>query len=112
LGRADIFILSDVLHYLPDEKQDTLIEKCMTLLNENGKIIIRDADSDLVKKHRGTRYTEFFSTRSGFNKAENNRLFFFSGKKLKHIAEKNHFTMEHMDNSRFTSNRLYVMMKK
>jgi uncharacterized protein len=109
LPQADVFILSDVLHYLSDEKQDQLVEKCMSQLNPGGKILIRDADSDLSKRHRGTRYTEFFSTRSGFNKAEDNRLFFFSSRKLKGLADKNGFQVETFDQSRFTSNFLYVL---
>ncbi len=112
LPEADIFILSDVLHYLSDEKQDQLINNCMSRLNPGGKILIRDADSDLVKRHRGTRYTEFFSTRSGFNKAKDNQLFFFSSGKLKMHAENKGFEMETIDQSRFTSNFLYVLKKK
>jgi 2-polyprenyl-3-methyl-5-hydroxy-6-metoxy-1,4-benzoquinol methylase len=110
-GNADIFILSDMLHYLPEVKQDALLEKCMTKLNAGGKIIIRDADRDLEKRHRGTRYTEFFSTRSGFNKAEQNRLFFFSGTKISNIASRNGFRLIKTDNTRLTSNILYVLEK-
>ena len=109
---SDIFILSDVLHYLPDEKQNRLIANCMARLNENGKIIIRDADSDMSKRHRGTRFTEFFSTRSGFNKAENNRLYFFSGNKIRKVAVDNGFTTEVADHSKLTSNMLYILEKQ
>ena len=108
---ADVFVLSDVLHYLPEDKQHILLERCMKKLNPNGKIIIRDADRDLEKRHRGTRYTEFFSTRSGFNKADQNRLFFFSGRKIRDVAAKHGFQTEVIDNSRFTSNMLFVLKK-
>jgi 1-acyl-sn-glycerol-3-phosphate acyltransferase len=108
---ADIFILSDVLHYLADEKQDELIIHCMNKLNAGGKIIIRDADSDLEKRHFGTRYTEFFSTRSGFNKAENNRLHFFSGKKINELAAANGFSLTKTERSRLTSNIQVVLEK-
>jgi 1-acyl-sn-glycerol-3-phosphate acyltransferase len=111
LTHSDIFILSDVLHYLPENKQDALIERCIEYLNEGGKIIIRDADRDLAKRHRGTQYTEFFSTRSGFNKAEKNRLYFFSGSKIKKIAERNRFEIIEIDKTKLTSNVLYVMEK-
>jgi len=109
---SDIFVLSDVLHYLPERKQDLLLEKCMDKLNPGGKIIVRDADRDLEKRHRGTRYTEFFSTRSGFNKAENNRLYFFSGSKISRIAEMHGFHTEVIDNTRYTSNMMYVLQKQ
>jgi 2-polyprenyl-3-methyl-5-hydroxy-6-metoxy-1,4-benzoquinol methylase len=111
LPESDVFILSDVLHYMPDEKQNTLICHCMSKLREGGKIIIRDADRDLEKRHRGTRYTEFFSTRSGFNKADGNRLYFFSGKKIRQVAEDHGFKTEVVDHTRLTSNMLYVLKK-
>ena len=110
--KSDVFILSDVLHYLPDKKQDQLIEKCMSALNPDGRIIIRDADRDLARRHRGTRYTEYFSTRSGFNKAENNSLFFFSGAKIREIAARNGFHIEIVDNTRLTSNLMFIMKKQ
>lgn len=108
-GNSDIFILSDVLHYLNDGQQTTLVEKCMGKLNPGGKIIIRDADSDLKKQHRRTRYTEFFSTRSGFNKAKDNKLHFFSGTKIRKIAEDKGFQVTVTPSSRLTSNMLFVL---
>ncbi len=110
--KTDVFILSDVLHYLSDEKQDRLLENCMNCLNPEGKIIIRDADSDLKTRHWGTRYTEYFSTHSGFNKAKDNRLFFFSGKKIRQLAEKNGFVVEEADKTRLTSNILFILKKR
>jgi SAM-dependent methyltransferase len=110
-GQSDIFILSDVLHYLPDEKQEALLEKCVHRLNQRGKIIIRDADRDMYKRHHGTRYTEFFSTRSGFNKSVDNKLFFFSGRKIHELASKSGLQIETIDSSRLTSNVLFVLTK-
>lgn len=109
--RADVFILSDVLHYLPHRKQEVLLEKCIAQLNPGGKILIRDADRDLGKRHRGTRYTEYFSTRSGFNKSDQNRLFFFSGRAIEEIAARHDLCIERIDNTRFTSNVLFVLKK-
>jgi uncharacterized protein len=108
---ADIFILSDILHYLPFEKQEKLLEKCISKLNSGGKIIIRDADRDLEKRHRGTRYTEFYSTRSGFNKSDQNKMYFLSGKTIREFAEKHNLKTEVIDNTRFTSNVLFVLNK-
>ncbi len=106
---SDVFVLSDVLHYLPDDKQEELISRCMQKLKPGGKILIRDADRDLVKRHKGTRYTEFFSTRSGFNKSNNNRLYFFAGSKIRTIAGKNGFNIKESDQTKLTSNILYVL---
>jgi uncharacterized protein len=110
-GKADVFILSDVLHYLPHSEQEVLVEKCMAQLNPGGKILIRDADRDLGKRHRGTRYTEYFSTRSGFNKSDRNRLFFFSGRTIEEIAARHGLRSERIDTTTFTSNVLFVLKK-
>jgi hypothetical protein len=99
------------LHYLPSEKQDLLLHNCIEKLNPNGKIIIRDADRDLEKRHRRTRYTEFFSTRYGFNKSENYKLYFFSGTKIRQTASKFGFRITETGNSRITSNTMFVLEK-
>jgi uncharacterized protein len=111
LGHADIYILSDVLHYLTNEQQEKLLAKCIENLNPGGKIIIRDADSDLLTRHRRTRFTEFFSTRSGFNKTGEQSLFFFSSKKIQDIAERYKMTTEVFENSKFTSNKLFILAR-
>jgi uncharacterized protein len=109
---ADVFLLSDVLHYLPEEKQEKLLMRCLECLKPGGQIIIRDADSDLQKRHLGTRATEFFSTHFGFNKAINKRLYFFSGKKISEIADRHDMMLETIDPSKLTSNLLYVLTQK
>jgi uncharacterized protein len=106
---ADIFILSDVLHYIPEEKQEELLTNCINHLNPGGLIMIRDADKDLKKRHLGTRYTEFFSTRSGFNKSLDRKLFFFSGQQIHELAGRNSMKVDVIDETRLTSNLLYIM---
>jgi 1-acyl-sn-glycerol-3-phosphate acyltransferase len=109
--QADVFILSDVLHYLPADDQQVLLERCASRLNPGGVIIIRDADLDLKRRHMGTRYTEFFSTRLGFNKLQGNRLCFFSGDKIRQFAEKHSMQLETIDVAKLTSNMFYVLKK-
>ena len=106
---ADVFLLSDVLHYIPAEKQEQLLTNCINHLNPGGLIIIRDADKDLKKRHLGTRYTEFFSTRSGFNKSPGRKLYFFSGKKIHELAGRNNLKVEIIDETKLTSNLLYIL---
>jgi 1-acyl-sn-glycerol-3-phosphate acyltransferase len=107
--RSDVFLLSDVLHYMPEEKQDQLLSSCAGKLKQGGMIIIRDADKDLEKRHFWTRYTEFFSTRFGYNKSLDKKLFFFSGKKINDFADRNSLAVEVSDSSKVTSNRLYIL---
>ncbi len=108
--RSDVFILNDVLHYLTPEKQIALLEKCTRFLNSGGEIIIRDGDSDLKERHRGTKLTEFFSTKSGFNKTEN-RLWFLSGKTIEDFAANHHLSLEITDTSKHTSNVVFVLKR-
>jgi 1-acyl-sn-glycerol-3-phosphate acyltransferase len=108
---ADVFILSDVVHYIPEEKQSLLVIKCIEKLNPGGLIIIRDADKDLQKRHLGTRYTEFFSTRFGYNKTVNKKLYFFSGRQIKDLAARYKMHLEVVDSTKLTSNILYILRK-
>ncbi len=110
--RSDVYVLNDMLHYLPENKQKELLIRCISGLNDGGMIMIRDADKDLGNRHFGTRYTEFFSTRSGFNKAKDNRLWFFSGNRIREIAREYELQLEIVDNTKLTSNILYVLRKQ
>jgi 1-acyl-sn-glycerol-3-phosphate acyltransferase len=106
---CDVIILSDILHYLTEDKQEQLIKSSVEHLNPGGLMIIRDADSDLKKRHWGTKYTEFFSTRSGFNKMGEKKLTFMSGKNIKEIISGFGLEMEIIDKTRFTSNIVYII---
>ena len=106
----DLFLLNDVLHYLPEREQMELLETCISHLNPGGKIIIRDADRDLEKRHKGTELTELFSTKSGFNKTKN-RLFFLSHKTIEALAAKHAMRLEIIDKTKHTSNLVYLLQK-
>jgi 1-acyl-sn-glycerol-3-phosphate acyltransferase len=110
LPPSDVFLLMDVLHYMSEEKQTNLIKNCFASLNNNGMILIRDADADLVKRTTGTKITEFFSTQIGFNKTKE-KLSFVSGQMIKDLASKNGFHVRVIDNVRFTSNLIYVIYR-
>ncbi|HRX12969.1 MAG TPA: 1-acyl-sn-glycerol-3-phosphate acyltransferase, partial [Draconibacterium sp.] len=113
IPKADTIILADVLHYMPEKQQESCIQKCMDSLNINGQIIIRDADTDLAKRTKGTKLTEFFSTRLlGFNKTEYDKLYFFSGKKIEQLALSNGFSVNRIDKTKLTSNVIYILQRK
>ena len=101
-----------MLHYLPAEKQEALLLRCIGLLNPGGKILIRDADRDMDRRHRRTRMTEFFSTRTGFNKSDHLNLYFFSGTMIRALASRCGMDVEVISQSALTSNVLFVMQKK
>ena len=107
---SDAFIINDVLHYLEPDDQIQLIQRCVAMLNENGVMIIRDADADKKRRHWGTRYTEFFSTNSGFNKTGASGLHFTSANLIKDTLDKFDFLdYKVVDDTRLTSNILFVV---
>jgi len=108
---SDVFILSDVLHYLTPEEQQDLLNTTHARLRENGKIIIREGDTGKVEQHGKTVLTEIFSTKTGFNKTRNT-LYFISENMIKDFAGVNGLSMRVIDRARFTSNRIFVLEKK
>lgn len=108
---SDVFIINDVLHYLPQESQIKVVERCMKMLNENGLIIIRDGNKELTKRHKGTKLTELFSTKTGFNKTKN-RLEFISETMIKSLIDQTKFDVKVVDTTKFTSNIIILISKK
>jgi 2-polyprenyl-3-methyl-5-hydroxy-6-metoxy-1,4-benzoquinol methylase len=109
-GQADAIILSDVLHYLEPENQESLIRKCMEAILPGGVLLIRDGDRDLVKRHEVTRLTEFFSTRFfSFNKTTGKSLHFLSGKKIRDLALRQHMDCRAIDPANNTSNLIFII---
>lgn len=111
LEPSDVFIINDVLHYMPQQLQVIVVESCIKKLHENGLIIIRDADKDLKKRHWGTRITELVSTNIGFNKTKF-ELEFISRSMIETISDKNNISLEVIDNTKRTSNLIYILRKK
>ncbi len=110
---SDAFIISDVLHYLKKEQQVEVISRCVNKLNSNGIMIIRDADADKKQRHWGTRYTEFFSTNSGFNKTKEDGLHFTSASLIRSTLDSFSFIeYEIIDNTKLTSNIIFIIRNK
>jgi 1-acyl-sn-glycerol-3-phosphate acyltransferase len=111
LPQADAFVLNDVLHYFPEKEQLAVIEHCIEKLNDNGIIIIRDGNKEDNKKHKGTRLSEYFSTKViKFNKTEH-ALTFLSRTDVEKLAAKHALAVEIIDNTRLTSNLVYVLKR-
>lgn len=109
-NRSDVFILSDILHYLNPEQQVVLLHKCMDKLNLGGKIIIRDADAELQKRTKVTRITEFFSIKVlRFNQSVQSKLSYTTSSRLHEIASEKGFGMKKYDNATLTSNITYIL---
>ncbi len=109
----DCFILSDVLHYLRPDEQESLLRKCFAHLNPGGVAIIRDGDKDLAERQKGTWWTEYFSTRfCKFNKVSEHGLSFMSGKTIEAIAGEFGMQVERIDQTKFTSNVIFVVRNR
>jgi hypothetical protein len=103
-------VLSDVLHYLQQDEQKALLDRCLSGLCPGGVLVIRDANADLRSRHRGSRLTEFFSTRLfGFNKTTGEGLSFFSPKIIREAAVTRNMEYAEIDNTRYTSNQIHVI---
>ena len=109
IGPADAIILSDVLHYLPPEKQEILVQRSMEAIRPGGILIIRDGDRDLEKRHKITRMTEFLSTRFfSFNKTSG-PLHFFSGNTIHDLARRHDMDCRILDATSRTSNLIFII---
>lgn len=113
IAPADGFVLSDVLHYMIPEKQDELLRKCLVNLNPGGVILVREADSDLKKRHSRSKLTEFFSTRTGFNltPTADKVLYFTSGNRIDAIAREFGLNAQVVGSKHLTSNNLFMIRK-
>ncbi len=107
LDRADVFILADVLHYLPVKEQIPLLDRALQNLNTGGMIIVRDGDTDREKEHKKTIWTEILSTGIGFNKTTN-KLNFISSSTLREWADAQNLSMTCIEKSDQTSNSIFV----
>ena len=111
--KYDAIVLSDILHYLQADEQTLIIERCIDSLNPNGKMIIRDGNEDLKDRHRGTKLSEFFSTKVvGFNKMKSEGLSYLSTQTIKKIAQKHGLTYQEIDNTQLTSNLILILQKQ
>jgi SAM-dependent methyltransferase len=111
LEKYDGIVISDVLHYLPYNAQEVLLERTMDALNPGGILLVREGNADLKDRHKGTQLTEFFSVKLlKFNKSTN-ALNFLSGESIKRIAARKGFTVEIADDAKYTSNVIFVIRK-
>ena len=112
MPEADVFILSDVLHYLPEKLQYGVLEKCLGRVSPGGMVIMRDADAGLRKRTLITRFTEFQSTRIfGFNRATH-RLSYLPASDIEAFVRGKGFEARRHDHAKFTSNITYIFTEK
>lgn len=113
LAHYDAVVISDVLHYLPLDKQKTLIRKVIESLNPGGVLLIRDADTQVKKTHFVTRWSEIFSTQIlRFNKTGVNQLEFVPlAEILSDISKEYPVQFNKISLQKHTSNVLFQIIK-
>ncbi len=76
-------------------------------------LVIRDGFKELAARHRGTELTEWFSTRfCKFNKTADGGLSFLSQDVITDFAARNGFDVRMLDQTRYTSNLIFVCTKR
>jgi 1-acyl-sn-glycerol-3-phosphate acyltransferase len=111
LARQEVIFLNDVLHYLSQEKQLSLLQKCERALTDDGILFIRDGVTDQQEKHRNTERTEALSTGLfSFNK-KMEAFHFFSTEDIRQFAASNGLSFEMQQHSGTTSNVLFILRK-
>ncbi|KXX71685.1 trifunctional MMPL family transporter/lysophospholipid acyltransferase/class I SAM-dependent methyltransferase [Flammeovirga sp. SJP92] len=109
---SDVFIISDVLHYLPKEEQIKVVKRCLSLLKPNGFLIVRDGDKDEEQKQKKTKLAEVWSTEIiKFNKVEN-ELEYISKQEFSSIIDELGYELDVIPMSKITSNSLYLIREK
>jgi len=110
--KYDGIIMADMLHYLPEEEQHSVLQKAIHSLLPGGILVIRDGDSE-KEKHGGTKLTEFFSTKVfAFNKTAATGLSFLTGSMIRKVAADNNMDCREIDETKYTSNVIFVLRKK
>ncbi len=108
---SDVFVLNDMLHYLPKISQKRLLERVAGKLAKGGIIIVRDADKSEERKHSVTRMSEWFSIKIlKFNKA-NQAPCFIERDEMERWARDLNCTVKATRNDRITSNTIYLLRK-
>lgn len=112
-GPQEAIILSDVLHYLQPDGQKALLQKCADSLTASGVLVIRDGFTELAGRHKGTVLSEWFSTRfCKFNKTADGGLSFLSKQVITDFAARHHFEVTMLDQTRYTSNLIFICTKR
>lgn len=111
LPESDVFVISDMLHYLKPEDQQTLIRRCAERLAEGGMILLRDGNDEDKAGQKMTDFTEVLSTKIfRFNKTVG-ALSFTGESELRHLASSCGLSFSHRASDKLTSNTFFILRK-
>ena len=108
LPESNAFIISEMLQYLPEEKQFALLEKCRSALLPGGIILVREGNSSDLKGQKMTSLSEVMSTKVfSFNKTEGD-LYFTSSAVLRSYAGRLGMSFSVVRKNKLSANTLYL----
>ena len=111
LPESDVFIFNDSLHYVNTSCQKRILSHCISKLNPNGVILIREGDSSKKSEHKTIINSEIWSTRIiKFNKTEG-PLNFIPSDWIKQFAQNNNLNLKIEQCDRKTSQTIYIITK-
>jgi 1-acyl-sn-glycerol-3-phosphate acyltransferase len=93
--KYDAIILNHTLHQLKPDDQSALIQKCFFHLNENGVILIKEANKHLVREH-----------------TSNQSLPGLSAEMIRNLAKDQHMECNEIKRKKLRPDTIYVIKKK
>ncbi|NJM26759.1 MAG: methyltransferase domain-containing protein [Bacteroidia bacterium] len=107
----DAIVIADVLHYLTPAQQEAVLTNACRAVKPGGKVIVREGNKDEKERHKGTQLSELFSVKIlRFNKSVH-ELHFMSGGAIEQIAHRLGLSVRKIDDTKFTSNVIFVVEK-
>jgi 2-polyprenyl-3-methyl-5-hydroxy-6-metoxy-1,4-benzoquinol methylase len=68
LPKSDTVLLVDVLHYLPRDEQDVLLDAAVQSLSPGGRVLVRELDAEPGARSGVTRLFEWLARKTGYNR--------------------------------------------
>ena len=111
IPKSDVILFNDSLHYVDKESQESILERAIGSLTENGFIVVRDGDASRTETHNKIEQTEVWSTKIlKFNKTTE-QLCFVSAEWMRELAKKNNMSIKVRQCDKDSSETLYILTK-
>ncbi|MBI4645623.1 MAG: 1-acyl-sn-glycerol-3-phosphate acyltransferase [Bacteroidia bacterium] len=110
LKSSDVFILNDILLNLPETDKKFILSKCISNLNPEGKLIIRNGNDNYIPKK--IEFSKNFIRNGETGKGGKGEKFTYSlHQMLNQIALTHGLTLETICVSEYSSNEIYILKK-
>jgi 2-polyprenyl-3-methyl-5-hydroxy-6-metoxy-1,4-benzoquinol methylase len=112
LPKAQVIVCLDLLHYMPPEHQDALLQRCAAALEPGGLLLIRDGHSGAGFRSWVTEWSERLSTAIGRHKGDG--VYFRPSEEIAEFLRANGLSVELLPCSSGTpfSNALWIARRE